>query len=64
MQQLNEIKPCPMMLCFFGYYYFAGLFGLDFLSLLNVAISCWPSEMCKCESVTCCIGLLALCVSM
>lgn len=60
MQQLNEIKLCPVMPCFFGYYYFAGLLGLGFFFSFNVAISCWTSETCKCESVTCCIGLLAL----
>lgn len=71
MLQLSEIKPHPVMLCFFGYYYFAGLLGLGFSFVFfffffsfNIAISRWPSEMCKCESVTCCIRLLALCVSM
>lgn len=34
MQDLNEIKPRPVMSCFFGYYYFASLLGLGFFSLL------------------------------
>lgn len=31
MLQLNKIKPRPVMLCFLGYYYFAGLLGLGFV---------------------------------
>lgn len=34
MQDLNEIKPRPVMSCFLGYYYFASLLGLGFFSLL------------------------------
>lgn len=61
MQQLNEIKPCPVMSRFFWLLLFCCFVLFRFL---NVAVSCRFSETCKCKSVTCCIGLLALCVSM
>lgn len=47
MQQLNEIKLHPVMLCFF--------FIITFFVVLffTIAVGCWSSsEICKCERIT------------